>query len=67
MSRNLYDALPSSFKKLLDGTDLEDAAKQIDAEVAEQQAKAFDSKLKALDSIEKFRSEFTKAKQREDI
>lgn len=66
MSSNLYDSLPQSIRKMLDGTDLEDAAKRIDAEVAEQQAKVYADKLNTSKEVERFKEEYTKAKGVED-
>ena len=62
MSSNLYDSLPQSIRKMLDGTDLEDAAKRIDAEVAEQQAKVYADKLNTSKEVERFKEEYTKVK-----
>ncbi len=63
MSSNLYDSLPQHLRKVLDEAGLAESAKQMDAELAKEQAQAYSEKLKAKEAMEKNKSEFTKAKQ----
>lgn len=63
MSSNLYDSLPQSLRKVLDEAGLAESAKQIDAELAKEQAQAYSEKMNAKEAVENFKSEYTKAKQ----
>lgn len=63
MSSNLYDSLSQHLRKVLDEAGLAECAKQMDAELAKEQAQAYSEKMKAKEAVEKFKSEFTKAKQ----
>ena len=65
MSNNLYDSLPQGLRKALDQMGESEVAKQIDADLAKQQALAYAEKEKVKEDVEKFRNEFTKAKQKE--
>ena len=59
MGSNLYDSLPQGLREVLDQTGESEAAKLIDAELAKQQARAYDEKMKAKEAVEKFKSELT--------
>ena len=65
MSSNLYNSLPQGLREALDKMGESEVAKQIDADLAEQQAKVYAEKEKAKEAVDKFRNEFTKAKQKE--
>lgn len=66
MSSNLYDSLPQELREVLDNMGVSEVARQMDADLAEQQAKVYVEKEKAKEAIEKFKSDFTKAKQEEN-
>ena len=65
MNSNLYDSLPQGLREALDQMGESEVAKQIYADLAEQQAKVYAEKEKAKEAVEQFKSEFTKAKQKE--
>lgn len=66
MDNNLYDSLPQGLREALDQMGESEVAKQIYAELAKWQAKVYAEKEKAKEAVEKFKSEFTKAMQKEN-
>ena len=66
MSSNLYDSLPQGLREVLDQMGESEVAKQIDADLAKQQTKIYAEKEKAKEAVEKFKSEYTKVKQKEN-
>ena len=63
MSSNLYDNLPQHLRDVLDKVNLAETAKQMNAEFVKEQSQAYSEKMKAKEAVEKYESEFTKAKQ----
>ena len=66
MSSNLYNSLPQSLREALDQMGESNLANQIYADLAKQQAKVYAEKEKTKEVVEKFKSEFTKVKQKEN-
>ena len=64
MGNNLYDSLPQSLREVLDNMGESEIAKQASADLSEQQVLVYAEKEKAKEAVEKFKSEYTKAKQR---
>lgn len=62
---DLYSSLPQYFRDVLDGIGLDEAAKKIDAEVAEYQARVFAEKEQNNEQseVDRFKEEFTKTKK----
>ena len=58
MSSNLYDSLPQGLREVLDNVGLSEVARQMYADLAEQQAKVYSGKEKAKEAVEQFKSEF---------
>ena len=63
MSSNVYDSLPKHLRKMLDESGLAESAKQMDAELAKEKVQAYSEKMKAKEAVDKYESEFTKAKK----
>ena len=66
MSSNLYNSLPQGLRDVLDNVGVSEVARQMYADLVEQQAKVYSEKEKAKEAVENFRNEFTKAKQKEN-